>query len=64
MNQASTPWSATGCSREGRLTVWSSGVPMEDFGGAGQVDTVRRLQFSDGWIDATGWTLDTDIRGE
>jgi methionyl-tRNA formyltransferase len=45
---------------EGRLTVWSSGAPLEDLGGAGQVDTVRRLQFSDGWIDATGWTLDTD----
>lgn len=45
----------------GRLTVWSSGAPMEELGGAGEASTARRLHFRDGWIDATNWTLDTDI---
>jgi methionyl-tRNA formyltransferase len=40
----------------GRLTVWSSGAPMEDLGGAVEGSAVRRLHFRDGWLDATEWS--------
>ena len=40
---------------EGRLRIWSSGAPMEDLGGLNPESNVLRLQFRDGWLDATIW---------
>jgi methionyl-tRNA formyltransferase len=43
---------------EGDLLVWRTGAPNEDCGGLSNA-AVRRLHFSDGWLDATHWSMRT-----
>lgn len=46
---------------EGRLRIWASGAPGDDCGGGEPGAKARRLRFSDGWLDALDWVMETPV---